>query len=142
MDVALAEAGCDALNLILLTHGDFDHVGNCAYLREKYDCKVAMSVDDVGMVEMGDMFWNREMGRGMRVLGKLFTFLMRIRLEEQDRFTPDILLKDTQSLTEFGFDATVHHIPGHSKGSIGILTTTGDFFCGDVFTNVSVPKKS
>ena len=142
MDAALAEAGCDDIRLILLTHGDFDHVGNCAYLREKFGCRVAMHNDDVGMVEKGDMFWNREMGRAKRVIGRLFTLVMRIGLDEDDMFSPDILLKDRQSLTEFGFEATVHHLPGHSKGSIGLLTADGDFFCSDVFTNGSMPKRS
>ena len=142
IDAALAKAGCDSLNLILLTHGDFDHVGNCAYFRKKFDCKVAMHPDDVGMVEKGDMFWNREMGRAKRIIGKLFTLIMRIRLDEEDMFSPDILLKDGQNLIELGFDATVHHLPGHSKGSIGLLTTDSDFFCGDIFTNVSIPKES
>ncbi len=142
VDAALAKAGCDVLNLIILTHGDFDHVGNCAYLRRKFNCRVAMHADDVGMVEKGDMFWNREMGRAKRALGRLFTLVMRVRLDDEDMFSPDILLKDGQSLTEFRFDATIHHLPGHSKGSIGVLTAQGDLFCGDVFTNVSTPKES
>jgi len=142
IDAALAEAGCDALNLIILTHGDFDHVGNCAYLKEKFGCRVAMHSDDVGMVEKGDMFWNREMGRAKRAFGKLFLLIKRIRLDEEDMFSPDVFLKDRQHLAEFGFDATVHHLPGHSKGSIGLLTADGDLFCGDVFTNVSMPKGS
>ncbi len=142
IDAALAKVGCDTLNLILLTHGDFDHVGNCDYLRKKFGCKVAIHTDDVGMVEKGDMFWNREMGRAKRAIGKLFTLVMRIRLDEEDKFLPDKLLQDGQSLSEFGFDAIVHHLPGHSKGSIGLLTSGGDFFCGDVFTNVSMPKES
>jgi hydroxyacylglutathione hydrolase len=142
IDAALAKAGCDSLKLIMLTHGDFDHVGNCAYLKEKFRCKVAMHPDDVGMVEKGDMFWNREMGRAKRAMGNLFTFVMRISLDEADRFSPDIFLKDRQSVSEFGFDATVHHLPGHSKGSIGLFTADGDFFCGDFFTNVPMPKRS
>jgi hydroxyacylglutathione hydrolase len=142
IDAALAKAGCDTLNLILLTHGDFDHVGNCAYLRKKFGCEVAMHADDAGMVEKGDMFWNREMGRAKRAIGTLFTLIMRIRLDDEDRFSPDIFLKDRQHLAEFGFDATAHHLPGHSKGSMGFLTAHGDLFCGDVLTNVSKPKES
>ena len=142
VDDALSESGCEDLKLIILTHGDFDHVGNGAHLREKYGSRIAMHSEDVGMVERGDMFWNREMGRAMQAIGKLFTLVMRIRLEDTDRFSPDILLNDGQSLTEFGFDATVIHLPGHSKGSIGLLTGDGDFFCGDLFTNVSTPKRS
>ena len=144
IEAALAEAGCEPgkLRLIVMTHGDFDHVGNSAYLRERYGCKLAMHHDDVGMVEHGDTFWNRDVSRATKVLGKLFTILMRIRLDEEDRFTPDLLLEDRQGLAEFGLDAIVHHLPGHSKGSIGLLTAGGAFFCGDLFTNVSKPKQA
>jgi hydroxyacylglutathione hydrolase len=38
-------------------------------------------------------------------------------------------------------DAKVLHIPGHSTGSIGILTAGGDLFCGDLFVNVTKPVK-
>ena len=142
IDAALAEVGCENLQLIVLTHGDFDHVGNSAYLRERHGCKIAMHGDDVGMVEKGDMFWNRDLGRVSRAIGKLYTFIMRIGLDEADMFSPDVLVEDQQSLAEFGFDATVYQLPGHSKGSIGLLTAEGDFFCGDLFNNISIPKKA
>ena len=46
------------LRLIVLTHGDYDHAGNAAYLREKYGSKVAMHRDDSGRVERADWQWN------------------------------------------------------------------------------------
>ena len=42
------------LKLIILTHGDFDHTGNAAYLRKKYTPKIAMHREDSGMAEQGD----------------------------------------------------------------------------------------
>jgi glyoxylase-like metal-dependent hydrolase (beta-lactamase superfamily II) len=58
LEKELEIAGCKPgdLRLIALTHGDFDHTGNAAYLRNKFDTKIAMHVDDLGMVEHGDMF--------------------------------------------------------------------------------------
>ena len=49
----LVRAGCRPgdLKLIVLTHGDFDHAGNAAYLREKYGAPIAMHRDDAGMAE-------------------------------------------------------------------------------------------
>ena len=54
----LEGAGCKPgnLRLIVLTHGDFDHIGNAAFLREKYGGKIAMHKADSGMAEQGDMF--------------------------------------------------------------------------------------
>ena len=142
IDAALSEAGCEDLRLVVLTHGDFDHVGNSAHLRQRFGCRIIMHRSDVGMVERGDLFWNRDMGPIKRAFGRLFMFFKRMRLDEVDRFSPDLLVEEGESLEEAGFEATVHHLPGHSKGSIGLLTAGGQFFCGDIYTNVSSPRMS
>jgi len=59
-----------------------------------------------------------------------------------DKFKPDIYLSDGQDLNEYGFNAAVVHIPGHTKGSIGILTDDGNLFAGDTFTNRRKPEKA
>jgi len=133
----LEGAGCEPgnLKLITLTHGDFDHIGNAAYLREKFGAQIAMHRDDSGMAERGDMFWNRKSGSTLiRVIAPiLFNF------GKSNRFEPDLYLEDGYALSEYGFDATVLAIPGHSKGSIGILTAGGDLVCGDLFDNTDKP---
>ncbi len=45
---------------IVITHGDFDHTGNAAYLQQAYEVKIAVHNDDVEMTEKGDMFSNRK----------------------------------------------------------------------------------
>jgi len=140
----LESAGCtpETLKLILLTHGDFDHSGNAAYLREKYSVKIAMHIDDEGMVEKGDLFYNRNANFLMRMMGKIMLFFLRGGLKKDERFTPDLHIDDGYDLSEFGLDATVLHVPGHSKGSIGILTSDGDLLCGDLFENTKKPAKN
>ncbi len=58
----LAHAGCipGSLRLVLLTHGDFDHTGNAAYLHAAFGVKLAIHRADSGMGESGDMFENRK----------------------------------------------------------------------------------
>jgi hydroxyacylglutathione hydrolase len=140
----LKSAGCtpETLKLILLTHGDFDHSGNAAYLRDKYSTKIAMHADDEGMVEKGDLFYHRKANSLMRMLGKIMLFFLRGGLKKKDRFTPDLHIDDGYDLSEFGPDATVMYLPGHSKGSIGILTSTGNLFCGDLLENTKKPAKN
>ncbi len=137
VEKALDAAGCQPgnLNLIVLTHGDQDHVGNAAYLRHKYGAKVAMHRDDLGRVEQGDMSWNRKTGGLATTLFKLPFF----KLSKSNRFTPDLFLEDGQDLSEYGLDAKILHLPGHSSGSISILTGSGELFCGDLFENRSRP---
>ena len=138
LEEELAAAGCAPgyLRLIALTHGDFDHTGNAAYLRGKFNTKIAMHYDDLGMVEYGDMFWNRKKSNFLikAAAPRLFGF------GKSKRFKPDIFLAEGTDLSEFGFDAKVIEIPGHSKGSIGFLTAAGDLIGGDLFENVKNPR--
>ncbi len=87
----LASAGCKPgnLKLIVITHGDFDHTGNARYLREKYGTKIAIHPDDAGMLERGDMFWNRKKGNMLiRLLAPLL-----FGFTKSNRSQPDLSIK-------------------------------------------------
>jgi hydroxyacylglutathione hydrolase len=138
---ALGKAGCvpGNLKIVLLTHGDADHAGNAAFLRTSYRAPIAMHGADSGMVELGDMNFNRKvradrMSGFFRLLGSISRMIaMGNRFE---KFTPDILLEDGVDLSAYGVEGSVVHIPGHSKGSIGILTEGGNLYCGDFAYNM------
>ena len=140
----IKQSGCKLgdLKLILITHGDPDHVGNCAYIRKIFRSKTAMHRDDIEMVEKGDLTSNRNMNFLTKIFGKFLVHILGLNLKKEDRFKPDIYLDDGQSLSEYGFNATVYNIPGHSKGSIGLLTAGGNFFCGDLLMNKKYPAKT
>jgi glyoxylase-like metal-dependent hydrolase (beta-lactamase superfamily II) len=137
LESELESAGCrpGTLDLVILTHGDFDHAGNAAYLGKTFGAKIAMHEDDAGMVERGDMFWNRQAGN---VLLKWLSPIL-FGFGKPKRFTPDLFVEDGSDLSAHGFDARIVDLPGHSKGSIGILTAGGDLFCGDLFENTAKP---
>jgi hydroxyacylglutathione hydrolase len=122
--------------LIVITHGDFDHTGSAAELRRRFGAKIGMHTLDAGMAERADMFWNRK--KGNRLLGWLIPVLFGFNRD--CRFSPDVSLEDGCELGEYGVEEKVLHIPGHSKGSIGILTSEGDLFCGDLFSNTDKPR--
>jgi len=133
----LASTGCKPgnLKLIVLTHGDYDHAGNAAYLREKFGTKIAMHNSDSGRCERGDWNW------GLKAKPDKFPLIFRIvsvfiRPGKFDTFKSDIYVEDGQGLSEYGFDAKILHLPGHTKGSIGLLTGSGDLFCGDLMDNM------
>jgi len=140
MDKALESLLADgpALRLILLTHGDLDHAGNAAHLSEAYNVPIAMHRADAAMVERGDMRAGRQVrGCFLGPLGATFMGYTRGR-----RFTPDIHLEDRASLEEFGVEAAVLHLLGHSSGSLGVLTAEGDLLCGDLLDNRKRPMLS
>lgn len=134
----LESVGCqpENLKLIILTHGDFDHSGNAAYFRKKFGTQIAMHKDDSGIVERGDMLWNRNK---QNIVVKIM-FKLLFRLGKPNRFKPDLYIDEGYDFSEYGFEAKVLDIPGHSKGSIGILTANGDLFCGDLLANVDKPQ--
>jgi hydroxyacylglutathione hydrolase len=135
----LERAGCKPgnLKLIILTHGDSDHSGNCAHLRERFGAKIAMHRGDLMNVESGDMFANKNVNPVAKTIARLLFFITG--LGTFTHFTPDLFLEDGQNLSGYGWNATVIHLPGHSKGSIGILTPEGDLFCGDLLENTQKP---
>ena len=129
---------CESLKLIVLTHGDFDHSGNAAYLRKRLGAKIAMHNEDSGMVERGDIFAGRRKGDFFfRLLAPvLFGF------GRSERFKPDFYLEDGDDLDEYGFEGKVVYMPGHSRGSIGVVTVGGELFSGDLLIERNGAKRN
>jgi glyoxylase-like metal-dependent hydrolase (beta-lactamase superfamily II) len=136
---ALHEAGCEPgdLRLVVITHADPDHIGSAAFLREHYKVPVAMHPKEADVVENGGFFTNRVNRPNAFVTGllKVLGFFFRAQ-----HFSPDVLLTEGSDLSEYGVDATVLELPGHSLGSIGVLTAEGDLFCGDLMENRREPR--
>ena len=137
LEKELKNAGCKPgnLKLIVITHGDFDHTGNANYLSHKFATQIAMHQEDLGMAEHGDMFFNRKQPNIL--IRKIIPMLLGFCKGE--RFKPDIFIGAGNDLSQYGFDADIISIPGHSKGSIGILLDNGDLFCGDLLENTENP---
>ena len=143
LETELISAGClpDRLRLVIITHGDWDHAGNARRLRGKYNVRIAMHPGDVDQVENGVLLNRKIRPFFYRVV---FAILMLRRKVQKNRagfpkFRPDILLSDGQSLEEYGSTAKVIHLPGHTPGSVGVITDEGDLFAGDTFTNRRKP---
>jgi len=135
----LINSGClpDLLKLVVITHGDMDHTGNCVKLQEKYNAKIGLHKDDLSWAEKGVS----QKRKVMTFSAKLFILIRKLFMRKftYSLFKPDLFLTDGQELEEYGWDAKIVHIPGHTKGSIGILTHDGDLFAGDTFTNRGKP---
>jgi glyoxylase-like metal-dependent hydrolase (beta-lactamase superfamily II) len=147
---ALDKAGCNASNLklIILTHGDSDHTANAVFIREKYNAKIAMHKDDLQLVENPTI--EKVLGncKYRSIINKIIFPLIKnkiIKITEKtlgnfERFKPDIYLNDGDSLSNFGFNAGIIHIPGHTAGSIGIVTADGNLISGDILANIKKPE--
>ncbi len=143
LEKELLSAGClpDNLKLVVITHGDADHSGNALRLREKYGIRIAMHPGDVSQVENGAILKRRVRPFVYRVVFALMMLKRKLHKDQAGfpKFRPDILLADGQSLEDYGSSAKVIHVPGHTPGSIGIVTAKGDLFAGDTYTNRRKP---
>jgi hydroxyacylglutathione hydrolase len=138
LEKELLQAGClpDKLKLVIITHGDMDHTGNCAELQQKYGARIAIHAGDLAMAKNGE----RVKRKGKSFLSQLFLWLGEQMGRDFKCFLPDLLLEDGQDLASYGFKAKVLHTPGHTKGSIAILTEAGELFSGDTLSNQSKPS--
>jgi hydroxyacylglutathione hydrolase len=142
---ALSRAGCRRgnLKLVVITHGDSDHAGNARYIKEKYNSRIGLHREELPAVEKGDMRLNRKtLQENPSFLTGVVLSLPFTRLGKANRFKPDIFLEDGQELSEYGCDGKIVHIPGHSSGSVGVLTANGDLFCGDLLRNNGEPGRN
>jgi glyoxylase-like metal-dependent hydrolase (beta-lactamase superfamily II) len=145
----LENNGCtrDNLTLIVLTHGDSDHTANANYLRNEFHAQIAMHEGDLPLVDNPTVEKALDNFKFQSLLYKFMSLFIKKTivkvtqkvLDDFQTFKPDIFVSDGYSLTEYGFDATILHIPGHTLGSIGILTASGDLISGDTLANVKKP---
>jgi len=149
LDRKLAENGCfpGSLAAVLLTHGDVDHIANCRYLQEKYKVKVFIHKDDLSLTRgltaekvLSNFKFDSAVMKAMSFLmGSLIRKMIIKIVASYREFTVDGFIDERTDLSRYGLDAQVILLPGHTKGSIGILTKDGDLISGDVFANVKKP---
>ena len=134
---ALQQAGCTPhnLGLVIFTHADMDHTGNALHLRETYGAKLAIHTADTPAIRDG-LSVKRT---GISTADKLMLFFANRMGGNAQRISPDILLEDGQRLDAYGLPAVVLHTPGHTPGSIAILTDDGQLIAGDTVGNRRQP---
>lgn len=152
LEEELEKAGCRPgnLKLVVLTHGDNDHTANAAFIRDRYETKIAMHSSDAELVENPDMDKLMKSFQYRSFVNKIAFVLMKKliqkvtlkTLNDFEKFKPDIFLDDGFSLLKYGFEAEIVYIPGHTSGSIGILTENKDLIAGDIFANIKKPDIS
>lgn len=105
--------------IVLNTHGHVDHIGANTDIIQKYAVPLAMHKADTGMLQVSDHIE------------------LSLLLGARDSPPPDRLLAEGDEIAVGTFSLRVIHTPGHTPGSIGLLTDavlfSGDtLFCGGV----------
>ncbi len=129
------------LHMIILSHTHFDHVGNVAFLKERFGTKVLVHEREAGYLLSG----HSPLPGGTRVWTRALMALQEGRnltWFDQEPCTPDLLAGDTTDLD--GTQLRLIHTPGHTAGSVslvidGSLMLTGDALFGQVPWTVFPP---
>ncbi len=127
------------VSLIVLTHGHMDHCQNAAYLANALHIPIAMNKRDMNLIPD-----NRKQSLLAKTfLGKivLSVSLSSFEKDSLEVFEPTIYLKNGDDLSDYGIDARVVELPGHTKGSIGI-EVEDNLFVGDALMNMFYPTVS
>lgn len=136
-EAVLARVRDHNIRLILLTHAHCDHIGAADYLREHLGAPIAIHAGDLPLLE--DPALNKL--HGHTLLGSVLASASMTTLKKNPRaaFTPDLILEDGFSLEGYGVHGMVISLPGHTRGSVGVLTPEGDFIVGDAMFNTLRP---
>ncbi len=128
------------VSLIVLTHGHMDHCQNAAYLANALNIPIAMSKKDMNMIPD-----NRKQKMSAKtLLGKIVLLVSLSSFEKDtlDVFEPMVYLQNGDSLNEYGINAKVVELPGHTEGSIGLEIEGDKLFVGDALMNMFYPTIS
>lgn len=137
----LQEIGCapSDIALIVVTHGHYDHVGAIHALLEKARIPVLAHRRDAAALSGGAFV----MSDGFTASAKAGAYCMRHLASKisalLEPFPVDVPVDCETRLEPYGFSATVVPTPGHSAGSVSVLTDDGVLFAGDLMVNRPYP---
>lgn len=136
----LAQCRKTKVELILLTHGHVDHVQNTAYLKKALGVPVALHMQDLDLIK-------DNAAEPLHYQGFLGMVVAEVseKSYESDRipeFSPEFFLKEGDRLKDYGINARIMELPGHTKGSIGIDIDGKSVIVGDALMNMFYPGLS
>ncbi|TCL57004.1 glyoxylase-like metal-dependent hydrolase (beta-lactamase superfamily II) [Kineothrix alysoides] len=128
------------IRLIVLTHGHMDHCQNAVYLAEALHAPIAISKKDMNLIP--DNMKQPLTARGF--LGKIILRISAKSFESDtlSEFKPTIYLKEGYDLSEYGINAKVVELAGHTEGSIGVDVDGDKLIVGDALMNMFYPTVS
>ena len=120
---------------VLLTHGHYDHTWNARYLKQKYGASVIMHEKDKSLFCAME---NRPMyptDNKHALLVHIASKLVDAHVSPFCRVDKYLTDEDGEYLKNLGFDAEIVFLPGHTAGSVGVLSENV-LYAGDAVSAV------
>jgi glyoxylase-like metal-dependent hydrolase (beta-lactamase superfamily II) len=125
----------EEIELIIVTHGHFDHITSIKEIREITGAKIAIHKHDKRALEGSTI----PVPVGTTLWGGISSVLLNVFLTpflNTKSINADIILsEDGLSLSDYGIPGRVYHTPGHTEGSSSVLLDSGEAFVGDLAMN-------
>ncbi|GAA4606309.1 glyoxylase-like metal-dependent hydrolase (beta-lactamase superfamily II) [Actinoplanes octamycinicus] len=119
------------LALIVLTHAHIDHFGAAAHVRRLTGAPIAAHRADLEPYRAGRA---REPYLPTGPFGALLSRLPALHHTTQ-AVEPDLVLDGPHRLDDLGVAARIMPTPGHTAGSVSVLTDDGDLVAGDLIAS-------
>ena len=122
------------IQLIVITHGHWDHIGSAKEIKEITGAKIALHRNEKDWLEKS----LKPLPPAVTLWGQIFAKIMAIfvPLIHVPAADVDVVLGDEElSLADYGIPGRIIPTPGHSMGSVSVLLETGDAFVGDLAMN-------
>lgn len=137
LEKVIEECSKYKMKLIVLTHPHFDHAENAAAISEHFNIPVALNKNDLEIFENYDAQPLKSYGLvGKVVLGLSLKVLRNTKVRRPENL---IFVKEGDSLSEYGIDAKILELPGHTRGSIGVDVEGKNLLVGDALDNWICP---
>ena len=122
------------IDLIILTHAHWDHIGSVQALVQLTGARLAVHTDERAIVERG----LKSMPPAVTLWGAIFGVILRASLPFIVILPTPVDIEignDGLSLEPYGVSGRVVYTPGHSPGSVSIVLDSGEAFVGDMAMN-------
>ena len=116
----------EEIKLIVVNHAHFDHVSALKKMKEITKAQILVHENDAEYLRKGI---SPEINT-LNLSSKLLMSFVPKSMRDYEPVEPDIVIKDEYSLQEFGVDAKIIHTPGHTAGTVSLITKQGNAFIG------------
>lgn len=118
------------IRIIILTHGDFDHVGSARDIKLLTGANIA--IHEYDRLNFENSIYNFPPGTTLwgRILHFLLNPILKISLKSPGEKCDIVLDNSDYPLYDFGINGKIVYTPGHTKGSVSVLLESGEAFVG------------